>query len=182
MNTIDSTGDDKGWKALGPIAPIVRPAQPSFLPFIDQRPGSELRRLFIAEPQNLFRGHGLWLWGVTDDTLIHILRVGTQLWPNASINDMPARFFEGGMTFLDFLKKHTEAFSGPDYEDCTLQELVELDNGVLNGGGPYGMASVPKVPAHQQVRLPTCLIGNQITMEVSGPCRHAVLWGVSPQL
>lgn len=121
-------------------------------------PGAVGRRTLMAYPQCLFRGEGLWLWGVDDSTLVHNIKVGNQTCYEVSGTPLPGRFFEANLTFEQF-----EKLLDPPEGGWQMQRLREL----------------PPIPGRQRVRMRTAEIGNNIVLDVEGPITHAVMWGAT---
>lgn len=118
--------------------------------------GALFRRDLMAWPQSLFRAEGLWLWGATEDTLLHNVKVGNQPCCSISTAPLPGLFFEAGMSFADF----EQLLASPRAEWTQLR-----------------LAQLPEVPQHQKIRMLTAEVGNSMTLDVSGPLTHAVAWG-----
>jgi hypothetical protein len=128
------------------------------LNFLEPVPGSLDRRTYKADPQALFRAEGIWLWGIDDETLIHEIRVGSTL--VTVLGAIPGRFFEAGLSFDEF----RALLNDPNHRP----------------GDPWfaSMREPPSARRHQiNFAFPTCSVGRRIAFEISGPCRHLVLWG-----
>jgi len=160
---IEEMSDEEFELTLGtPAAPLpVRPSIPwqaavSFEDAID--PSQTGRRVLKVYPQALFRGEGLWLWGVDDTTLVHEMRIGTQSCYEVSGAPMPGRFFEANLSFADF-----ERLLDPPKDGWQMRRLRAL----------------PPIPKRQRIRMNTAEIGNSLVLDVEGPITHAVLWGLT---
>lgn len=116
------------------------------------------RRTLMTYPQSLFRGEGLWLWGVDDTTLVHNIKVGNQTCYEISGTPMPGRFFESNLTFEQF-----EKLLDPPEGGWQMPRLREL----------------PPIPNRQRIRMHTSEVGNNIVLDVEGPITHAVMWGLT---
>ena len=124
-----------------------------------EKPTSHSRRMLLAWPQMLFKPQGLWLWGATGETLIYEFKVGNQSCFKLSHVPLPGLFFEAGMSFEEFEKTLLE-----DPRDGWTHWLLK---------------DLPAAAEHQRISAVTAEVGNTITLDVSGPLTHAVLWGQS---
>lgn len=115
------------------------------------------RRHVEAKPQAIFRGEGLWLWGADETTKIHGIFVGCQNCFLLTLSPpIPGLYFEAGLSSADFNMLLT--LPRADWQHERLREL-------------------PPLPPHQQLRLLTAEVGNNLYLDVEGPIRHAVMWG-----
>lgn len=118
--------------------------------------GVTRRREYMAHPQAIFRGSGLWLWGCDPTTLVHNIKAGNQCCYALSTVPIPGLYFEAGMPFEEF-----ERLLEKPSENWSHERLQEL----------------PPVPSHQRIRMLTVEVGNTLSLDIEGPLTHAVMWG-----
>jgi len=121
-----------------------------------QPPDPNARRELVAVPQSLFRADGLWLWGTDETTLVHDIKAGNQCCLAISTTPLPGLYFEAGLSFAEF------------------EQLLETRR---EGWMHERLRALPPMKTHQKVRMLTVEIGNSLSLHVSGPLTHAVMWG-----
>lgn len=119
---------------------------------------SRERRDLSAQPQSIFRGEGLWLWGADETTLLHDIKAGTQTCFLINRAPLPGLFFEAGLSWEEF------------------EKLVEP---IAGGWTHERLRALPPVKPHQRIRMNTVEIGNNLVLDVEGPITHAVMWGLT---
>jgi hypothetical protein len=105
---------------------------------------------FLTEQvQRPFAPRGLLLWGATDETLVHFVRVGNTHEAEITASPIPGRFFEQGRSFEEI-----EALAAVGEIEAAVPTRLVLD-------------------------MSEACIGVQITLAVSGPHDRACLWGLT---
>lgn len=132
----------------------------SAVAFVCIEPESVERRSFMAYPQALFKGEGLWLWGTDATTLVHNIKVGNQNCHSISHVAIPGLYFEAGMPFAEF------------------EKLLETPRAEWSH---EWLRELPPLKAHQRIDMITAEVGNNIILDVEGPLTHAVTWGKTVQ-
>ena len=132
----------RGTDALQDTLQRTVPAFAAFSTFGDDS------RVLTLHTERVMRVNGLWLWGTTEETLIHDLRFGPESVFLINRAPIAGKFFEGGISFEEFSKRIDE------------EKPIE---------------SAP----HQRIRSATVVLGHTIQLELSGPCEHAAVWGLT---
>lgn len=161
--THDEEADDLQLGALDASLPLAALLQrtaidktfQSAVAFRGDRASRE-RRNFVTTPQTLFRGEGLWLWGADETTLVHHIQSGMQNCFKVSDVPLPGLYFEAGLSFAEF------------------ERLLEK---APNGWRHERLKALPPIREHQRIRMLATEIGNSLTLDISGPLTHAVMWG-----
>lgn len=126
---------------------------------------------WTARPVAMFRMKGLMVWGATDESRILRTRVGVQEVLRYGQEPVPARFFEAGMSFEEIIDR---------LKNIELQ--TRLKEPLAPGAPPDVFQSflsrTPLTADRQQLRPPTCIAGEAIIIETSGPLTALVVWGL----
>lgn len=141
---------------------------------LDQATDMGAFRTVKAHPQFLFRPQGLITWGASNETLIHRLFIGGKPVFILTPDGIPARFFESGVSFAEFLKlgelpAHNRPRAVADRFAANPIER-EINEWLV-------LSRRPVTAPHQRLDVSTCEVGDAIELEWSGPLEQAVLWG-----
>lgn len=133
----------------GPLLPGTRHALLSFdMPSRTRDVHGRAVATFSETPQLPFLPLGLILWGATDETLVHGVKVGNMTEVEVGgFSPIPGRYFEQGRSFED------------------LQRLA--DAGELESA----------IDLRQQLMMDEAQPGTMVSVSLSGPCDRFVVWG-----
>lgn len=137
--------------------------------------------VWCASPAITFRPRGMQIWGATADTLLAQFQVGNQLQVLCSGDPIPARFFEAGYTFEDFIILSSLELEKNDGSMEPLDPLTLTMAGFFQAWMARDTAIEDDMSNFEKRRRifdsATCPIGHMITIATTGPIEGLVVWG-----
>jgi hypothetical protein len=127
----------------GPIVPVYRngvsKAEQGYLPFPCMKNPGPADWTIQAQPQALFKGTALMLWGFDDSTVIRAIYIGQYIQGAVSMGDIPASFFGTAKSYEklieDFAKNGISPPNWITWKVCNLGNVI-----TISGRGPLSHA------------------------------------------